>query len=182
MPTSPNTINLIRTKTSSSPQMEAIEASLKKSSYIGLALFLGVSVILALLYGLFYFENGNLQKQKTQLIADINSQKSKEGLLLAIKDRTKTVEKAMATQKPWTETLDLVSTFATPPLLSTISVDEQNKVTLSVKADSLDDLLTMVNTIITHTKEDKIRNPQLLSFQVGKTGQVELTISFFALF
>ncbi|OGG30580.1 hypothetical protein A3A63_01905 [Candidatus Gottesmanbacteria bacterium RIFCSPLOWO2_01_FULL_46_9] len=182
MPTSLNTINLIRTKTSSSPQLDAIEASVRRSAYIGVAAFLCIGVIMAIVYYLFYFENLKLQKEKTQLIDRINAEKNKEGLLIAIKDRTRIVQKAMGSQKPWTKTLDLVATFASPPTLSSLSVDEQNKVVLGAKAGSLDEVLYMVNTIIVHTKENRIKNPQLISFQLGKNGEVEATISFFALF
>jgi hypothetical protein len=182
MPTSLNTINLIRTKTSSSPQLDAIEASVRRSAYIAVAAFLCIGVTAAIVYYLFYFENLNLQKEKTQLIARINAEKNKEGFLIAIKDRTKIVQKVMENQKPWTKTLDLVATFAIPPTLASLSVDEQNKVVLGIKAGSLDQVLYMINTIIVHTKENRIRNPQLLSFQIGKKGEVELSISFFALF
>ena len=182
MPTSLNTINLIRTKTSTSPQLDAIEGSIRRSAYVGVGLFLCIGVTMAIVYYLFYFQNMSLQKEKATLIGVINAEKNKEGLLIAIKDRTKIVQKAMESQKPWTKTLDLVATFAIPPSLASLSVDEQNKVVIGIKAGSLDEVLYMVNTIIAHTTDKKIRSPQLLSFQVGKKGEVEMSISFFALF
>src|SRR6185369_1581387 len=143
MPTSPDTINLIRTKTSSSPQIDAIESSLRRTAYIAVALFLCTGITMAIVYYLFYFQNLTLQKEKASLIARINADKNKEGFLIAIKDRTKIVQKVMANQKPWTLMMDLVATFAKPPLLTTFTVDEQNKIVLGIKSDSLDDVLTM---------------------------------------
>jgi hypothetical protein len=182
MPTSPNTINLIRTKTSSSPQLDAIEASLRRTGYIGVVLFLCASCVIAMVYFLFYFEESSLQKEKADLTRRVNAAKNKEGLLLAIRDRTKTVEKAMANQKPWVKVLDLVETFAVPPNLGTITVDEQNKVVITLKAASLDEVLKMVNTIIASAKDNHLKDPQLISFQFGKGGIAELSVSFSAVF
>lgn len=182
MPNQPNTINLIRTKTSSSPQLEAIESSLKKSGLIGLVAFICVGVVLGIVYTLYYVRLQNLENEKTQLTNRINAAKNKEGLLIAIKDRTNVVSKVIKNQKPWVKILDLVATFAAPPLLTNIAVDDQNKVTISVKSQSLDNVFDLVNTILSHTKENKIKNPQILSFQIAKKGGVELTISFFAVF
>ena len=182
MPNQPNTINLIRTKTSSSPQLEAIESSLRKSSIAALIGFISLGVILAIVYGLYYFQLQNFESEKTQLTNRINAVKNKEGLLIAIKDRTKVVDKVMKNQKPWIKILDLVATFATPPLVTNITVDDQNKVTIAVKSQSLDSVVDMVNIILAHTKENTIRNPQIISFQVAKKGGIELSISFFAVF
>jgi hypothetical protein len=182
MPTQQNTINLIRTKTSSSPQLESIETSLRRTGMIGLVIFLCVSVVLGSVYTFYFFENQKLQSEKSALIERINAQKNKEGFLLAIKDRTKLVQKAMASQKPWIQTIDLVSTFVTAPFLTSMTVDELDKVTLSVSANSLDNILIMISSIIEDAKHNKLRNPRLASFVVGKKGAIDLTISFTAKF
>ncbi len=162
--------------------MNSLESSLRRSGYVGLVGFIGIAVILAVIYILLYFQNQNLQQEKAQLLDRINAQKTKEGLILAIKDRTKIVEKARANQKPWTEVLDLVTTLASPPALSSITVDEQNKVVISVQAGSLDEVNSMVNAIILQDKEKRLRSPQLVSLQFGKKGEIDLAFSFYALF
>lgn len=182
MPTTQHTINLIRTKTIVSPEVEAIESSLKKASMITLAVFICISVVVGSTYLLFYYKLNNEETQKKNLITRINSLKNKEAYLLAIKDRTKTVEKAMSNQKPWVQMLDLVNTFATPPALTSISVDEQDKIALTVKTKSLEDILHIAESIITNVNSKRIKNPQLVSFQVLKEGDFEISISFYALF
>jgi hypothetical protein len=182
MPNQLNTINLIRTKTSSSPQLEAIELSLRKSGMYGLVAFLCIGVVLGLVYTLSSYQLQAYENEKEQLVSRINASKNKEGLLIAIKDRTKVVEKVVKNQKPWTKILDLVATFAQPPLLTNITADDQNKVTITVKSQSLDSVRTMIGIILDHTKNNQIKNPQIVSFQIAKKGGVELTISFFAIF
>ncbi len=182
MPTSEHTINLIRNKSAASPQTEAIEASIKKASTVTLSIFVGVSVILASVYFLFYYQLNGQEEQKRDLITRVNSLKNKEAYLLAIKARTKTVEKVMANQKPWVEMLDLVYTFAAPPSLSSISVDEQNKILLTIRTQTLEEILRIVQAIASNVEANKIKNPQLVSFQLVKNGFFEISVSFFAVF
>jgi hypothetical protein len=92
------------------------------------------------------------------------------------------VEKAISNQKPWTEVLDLVTIVASPPALSSIAVDEQNKVVNAVQAGSLEEVYTLVNAIIMQENEKRLRSPQLLSLQFGKKGEIDLSFSFYALF
>jgi hypothetical protein len=178
----PNTINLIRTKTSSSPQYDSIESSLRKSGYVGLIAFVCIGISLTVIYTLFYFQLQSLDQEKIQLVNRINASKSKEAMLMAIQNRTKVVSNVIKNQKPWMKILDLVSTFASAPLLTNISVDDQNKVVIAVKSQTLESVLDMVNIIISQTKDNQIRSPQLISFQTAKKGGVELTIAFFAVF
>lgn len=182
MPTTQNTINLIRTKTSESPQLDAIEVSLRRTGYIAIIGFLCLSVITGSVYAFFSHELSKYKTEQSELITRINSLKTKEGYLLAIKDRTKTVEKAMSNQKPWGQMLDLVATFTAPPALVNIAVDEQNKIVLTLKTGSLEQILSIVDTISNHVNAGKIRSPQLISFQFGKSGDFEISLSFYAMF
>lgn len=182
MPTTNNTINLIRTKTNTSPQFDAIEQSIRKTAMIGLGVFICLSIVIGSVYALFYYKLDTQEAEKKELITRVNSLKVKEAYLLAIKDRTKTVEKVMGNQKPWANMLDLVSTFATPPTLMSLSVDEQDKIGLVIKTESLENVLHIIELIIENVQAAKIKSPQLNSFQMVKNGNFEVSISFYALF
>jgi hypothetical protein len=182
MPTINNTINLIRTNTNESRQFDAIEISVRKTAMIGLLIFISLSVVIGSVYALFYYKLDNQEAEKKALITRVNSLKNREAYLLAIKDRTRTVEKVMGNQKPWAQMLDLVSTIAVPPSLMSILVDEQDKIALTIKTQSLENVLHIVESIIANVDAAKIKSPQLNSFQMVKDGYFEVSISFYAVF
>jgi len=177
-----NTINLIRTKTSSSPQFDAIEGSLRRTGYIGLAAFLCIGFIIAVVYVFLAGEKSRLETSQKDMTRQLTTNIQKEGMFLSIKDRTRIVKQVLANQKPWSQLLDQVSVFIAPPTLTNISVDDQSKITLSLSAGSVDTVLAVTNSIIAQAKDGRIINPQLTSFQISKTGNIAATISFLAVF
>jgi hypothetical protein len=180
--TMPNTINLIRTKTTNSTQFDAIETSLRRSGYIFLIFVLCTGLLLGVLYVLFSSEEKNLLSQKSEYVARVNSDKNAEGIFRSIKDRTRIVESTMTSKKPWSQLLDDINAIETPPVLSRISVDNQNKIVMTVNADSINTLLPIVNALIARAQTNRFVNPQMTSFQISKTGDVIASFSFLAVF
>jgi len=178
----PNTINLIRTKTTNSPQLGAIESSLRRTGYVGLVLFLSIGLLVGALYLLFSTEEKNLLSQKADLVQRVNGYKQTEGFFSSIKDRTRIVENTMTSKRPWSQLLDETTAIVLPPVLSRITVDDQDKISITVNAGSIDMLLPIVNALIAQTKANRFVNPQLTSFQISKTGLVVATFSFVAVF
>lgn len=178
MPISPNTINLIATKTGLSPRLELIENSLQRASTVGVVMFLGAGLLVGALYFYYFSSLSALEKTQTQLRSQINAAKANEGLLTSIKDRTRTVELAMNSQRQWAQTLDLLGTVAVPPALSAVSVDEENKIEITVQARVIDDLLAPVSTLMAYANEGRLRNTELRSVQFDKNGLVTMTVTF----
>jgi hypothetical protein len=177
-----NNINLIRTKTNSSPQLEAIEASLKKTGYLGLAIICSIGVIIGIVFIFLFQQKTYLETTKDNLGKEVAKNIQKEGMYISIKDRTRIVKLVMENQKPWTPLLDRVATIVSPPALTDISVDDQSKITIAIRVNSVDSILDTVNALITQANQNHIINPQLLSFQIEKTGSITATISFFVVF
>lgn len=175
-------INLIRTKTSGSPELGSIEQSLRRSGYIGLFAFLCMGVVVGVVYYFFYQENTTLTQTKTTLEMQVDAQKQKEGMYLAIQDRTGVIGSVLSGQRPWVKVLDRINTFVSPPELTSIAVDDQNKIILSITTSSLDSVMSVVNAVIAEAKANHFVNPQLLSLQIGNKGVVQVSIAFFALF
>jgi hypothetical protein len=182
MPTSPNTINLIATKTGLSPQVELIEKSLQRASFIAIIVFLAAGAAVGGFYALYSAQMSSLETERTQLRSQINAAKNNEGLLVSIKDRTRIVEKAMSSQKPWGKMLDLLGTVAVPPTLATVSVDDENLIDITIQGATIDEIVSPINVLIAYAQEGKIKNPKLTSIQFGKSGQVNISLTFSAVF
>lgn len=175
-------INLIRTKTSSSPQLEAIERSLRRTAYVSIIAFLSIGVIVGVTYFLFTAEKSRLDNSKQQLEQQITGNATKEAMYVAIKSRVRIVGSAIQNQKPWGRLLDRVTLFITPPALTDISVDNQNRVSISVETTSLEQLAGVVRALTDSVKANQVVNPQLVSFQIGNSGAIQSTFSFLAVF
>ena len=179
---SPNTINLIRNKTTNSPQLGAIAASLRRSGYIGIIVFLSIGLLVGVLLVLFSQEEKNLSSKKDEYIKRVNSNKQAEGYFRSIKDRTRIVESTLTSIKPWTKLLDETTAVVPPPVLTNISVDEESKIVITVKTGTIDAILPVVNSLIAKAQANRFVNPQLSSFQIEKNGDIITTFSFTAVF
>lgn len=182
MPLTSNSINLVSTKTNLSPQVTAIEASLRKASQAGLVLLLVFGLTIGAVYYYSVRERTVLENTRRDLRSQINAAKNKEGLLTSIKDRTKIVERAMSTQRPWAQMLDLVGTIAQPPFLTAVSVDDQGEIEVTLQGASIDDIVKPVETFIAYTREGKLISPRLTSIQLDQKGKVIVSVSFGIIF
>lgn len=178
----PNAINLIRTKTSTTPQLDAIEGNLRRSSYIMLGAVLVVSLLLGSLYVLFLNEKNTLQAEQTELTRQITEQKTKEASFVAIKERVNLVDKAMGTQRPWSKLLDIIALFASPSNLSHVAIEDNTKAVITMRGISVDEVLTVSRALMNQVVENRVNNPQLLSLQLNSDGQLDVTLSFFPIF
>ena len=147
-----------------------------------LTAFLCVSFVLAVVYIFFMQERSHLEGLKENLTRELTINIQKEGMARSIKDRTQIVKNVMVNQKPWVQVLDRVSLIIPPPALSDISVDDQGKITISVRTDNVDTIAQVVQALIVEAKENRIVNPQLVSFQIGRTGSITVSLSFSMVF
>jgi hypothetical protein len=182
MPASANTINLLSSKAGLSPQIELIQRSIKRISSISVVVFLLAAVSVGGLYYYYTTQQRTLEAERDSLRNQIRAASINEGLLISIKDRTRIVERAMTSQRPWGDMLDLLGTIATPPALSSISVEEDNKIKITIQSASINEIAQPVEQLIAYAKEGKIRNPELTSVQFEKDGLVSVSIAFVAVF
>lgn len=181
MPAS-NTINLLSTKAGLSPQTELIQRSIKRISSISVVVFLLSAISIGGLYYYYTTQQRTLEAERDNLRNQIRAASINEGLLTSIKDRTRIVERAMVSQRPWGEMLDLLGTIATPPALSSITVEDDNKIKITIQSNSIGDIAQPVEQLIAYAKEGKIRSPELTSVQFEKDGVVSVSIAFMAVF
>ena len=175
-------INLIRTKTGISPQMTAIEQSLRRSAYIAIAAFLCAGIVVSVLYVLFSQEKSRLQDTQQSLIQQVSGNAQKEAMYVAIKSRVRIVGSAIQNQKPWSKLLDNVQSFVAPPDLVDISVNEEGGIRLSVKTNSLENVGRVAQALITKANDKQVINPALASFSFGSDGTVQTAFTFSPVF
>ena len=175
-------INLIRTKTSISPQLTAIEQSLRRSAYIAIGVFLCAGIVVAVVYVLFSQERTDLQNRQQSLIQQVSGNAQREAIYVAIKSRVRIVGSAIQNQRPWSTLLDRVQSFVNPAELTDINVDDQGRISISIKTNSLESLGNVAQALIGEAKANQAVNPQLSSFSIGSSGTVQSTFSFLAVF
>ena len=176
------TINLIRTKTATSPQLDMVTAQLRKFSLWALvALILSGSIVSAIFYYL-RVRSGQLTNAKQQLSQTISQNMTKEGLVVAFKQRVALTNKILGVQKPVGKVFDTLSTFVSVGQVSSVSLDDQNNVVLTIRAQSITDVVSIVDALMSQAATKTVRAPQLVSLALGRSGGVEVTLSFIAVF
>lgn len=180
--TNSNTINLIHTKTGLSPQVELIDKSLKNASMIAIISFLLAGFASGALYYYYASNRSSLEVIRDQLRSQIHSVKNNEGFLMAIKERTNIVQKAINSQRPLAQTLKLLSLVAVPPILAGVSIDEESMINITLQADSIDEILPPIESLIAYSRKGMVKIPTLRSVEFDKNGVVTIMVSFNAVF
>lgn len=175
-------INLLKVRQQLSPQFVAYETHLRRAA-IG---FFSISLVLGILSGAGYFVSkfqvDNYVNTKNQLLADIASQQQKEALLVSVRQRIGLVSKIFPTQLPWDEAISTVLSVAQPPELTTLTVDDKQRIQMVIKLNSVDEAVGAVAKIMQLTSEKKIRSPQLTSLILNKDASVELSVAVLPVF
>jgi len=178
------TINLIRTKTAISPQLEIVTTLFRKLSLWALALLIVSGILVS---GIFFYlqireqQMANTRQQLSQAIAQSTT---KEGLLFAVKQRGVLTNKILGVQQPVGKVFDTLSTFSTLGQMTAVSLDDHNKVLLAIHAQSITDVISIVDALIKQTTSNHTRAPQLVSLLLSpeNKGGVDVILSFIAIF
>lgn len=175
-------INLIKRDVSSMGQWSKLEDGLRVASLW----FLGGLFAAGLVTGAAFFylraQTEALEEQKIRTVREINTQSGKEGLLLSLKDRIGIASKALDAAKPWGKVFTLLRDIAYEEAFSSVSVDENGRVSTALELASVDETVTVVTNIMALAGERALRTPQMISFALRDDGRVALTVSFFPVF
>lgn len=177
-----NDINLLQRKASAFKHFSDLERKLRIASVWLLGgLFVGgllIGAALLVLRG----RVRSLEAEKIALMRDINAQKTKEGLLLSLKDRVGIAAKALDAAKPWGKLFPLLNTIAPNGGFVSLSIEESGRVNAEMEAFSIDDAVVYVANLMRLFEDRKIRSPQLLSFALLETGRIQMSVSFYPTF
>jgi hypothetical protein len=176
------TINLIRAKTAMSRFEETVTVLFRKLSLWALAILIVSGVLVS---GMFYYlqvRREQLTHTQQQLSQVISQSKTKEGLLVSVKQRSALISKILGVQQPVSKVFDTVAGFVGVGQMSGITLDDRNTVFLRIHAQSITDVISITDTLIKQTTANLAKAPQLVSLTLGKDGGVDVGLSFIAVF
>ena len=175
-------INLIPIKPEESAQNGIVIALIRRLSLWAVTIFIVCGIAVGGTYYFMKVRYDQLQSTKQELSQTVLQSATTEGLLTSIKQRTGLITKILGVQLPVSKVFDLIVSFVSPGEISEVAVDEKNKVTLTVHASSIDDVLSITDAMIQQATAKLIRAPQLVSFGLGRTGGIDIGLSFIPVF
>lgn len=176
-----SSINLIQTKTGASPQVALVESYLAR---IRLYALVALSVTGLLSGGIFYYVQSrvtSLNETKSTLTRQIAAQAAKESLLIAIQGRVKVASAIVESQKDWAKLFSSIQTVTGKTQVSSLTLTDQNKVTIAMDAESLDDVLALVRAITQEAEAKRIKTPELTSFILSRDSGYQVSVTFVTL-
>jgi hypothetical protein len=177
------TINLIQTKQQEeSPQMGIVIAFSRRLSLWALTIFIVSGIVIGGMYYYLKVRYDQLVATRQELTQNITQNATKEGLLASVKQRTALITKIFGVQQPVGNVFDLLTSFLSPGQMSDVSIDEKNNVSFTIHTASIDDVISVTDTLIKQTTEHHIKAPQLTSLTLAKTGGFDVGLSFIAVF
>lgn len=173
-----NQINLIQTKTGISPEIALWQERLRIIAFLSL----GVFVAAGLFFGAGFFvirgQVDKLTKERDEFTAAITTYSNRESLLYSLKKQTGNVKKVTDSQKSWAPVVDLASSIVPLPALSTLSVNDKEEVSLSIKTQSIDESLSIINKLMEAARAGQARQPTIDSLQLDKDSGIRLSVTF----
>ncbi|MCX6792343.1 MAG: hypothetical protein NT149_04905 [Candidatus Gottesmanbacteria bacterium] len=182
MDTAVRKINLIPIKQEESPQTGMAIALLRRLSFWALVIFIVSGIAVGGMYYYMQIRYEQLVKTKQELSQIVSQSAAKEGLLASVKQRTALIAKIMGVQPPVGNVFDMLVSFVSPGQITGVSVDEKHTVSLSIHAASIDEVISITDTLIKQTTAHRVRAPQLVSLTFGRTGGFDIGVSFIAVF
>lgn len=125
-------INLIQSKTDVSAQMEPVTLLLRKLSLWALLILVISGIAVSGIYFYMKVRGEQLTEKKKQLLQSITQSATTEGLLVSVRQRVALTNKIFGVQQPVGKVFDVLSMFVSPSQVSTLSLDEHNKVSLTI--------------------------------------------------
>lgn len=175
-------INLIPKKVGGLRQISQLEEPLRRAALW----FLGILFIAGLVIGITYTVTQNriqqLEETRTRVIADINAQSVKEGILLTLKERAGIAAKALEAAKPWGKLFSVLGSLTGEGAFNSVSVDENGRVSTVIELNSIDETVTLITNIMNIARDRQLRTPQMLSFAFHEDGRIQISLSFYPVF
>jgi hypothetical protein len=178
MNTDKQNINLLRTQSTLSPEEITLLSRLKIVCFFVVVficicgLFVGTAYLAAKLR----IDNLTIERSNTMRQLTLNSRK--EAMLVALKQRIPVVDLAIKKQYSWDKIIEFVTYIVNPPILKSLSIDESYVLTLTIEANSLDEIKEIVQKTEELTIAKKIKNSRIQSLDSNKDGKVNTLIMF----
>ena len=171
-------INLLRTQSTLTQEEVLLLAKLRVAAIVVTAIVLCIGVFVGVSFMAAKFRLDSLTAQQTEANRQLVLNSKKEVLLLSLKSRLPLINKGVALQYPWQSILATVSQIVVPPNLHTLSIDENNVLSLDVSANSLEEIQDMINKTSTLSQSNNLKSPHIQSLQSQTGGKLDATIQF----
>ena len=171
-------INLLKTKSGISAQLVVLGEWLSRIGIAALLLVLVAGAGLATAYVWLAQDIRRQEDTKTRLVAELEQNRQKEGLLISLKRRAAVAEKIRIVQRPLGGLFTITSSFVPEGKLVSLRMDEQLQVQVQAQAASIEEVAIIILGLESLARDKRIINPQLVGLDIGKDGSVRLTVSF----
>ncbi len=172
------TINLISTKADKTESVARFVPFLRRLAYGSLIFVIasGTAVGAAFLYMRSRVDGAVSEKNAAALA--ITNETTKEGLLIAVKQRATIVDKVMANQKRLDTFFDIVSQTVPKNELSAITLDDTYKTTVTAHAPSVAEAVKIIDSLLVLAAADRVTKPSLVALTLNKDGDMDVSVSF----
>lgn len=171
-------INLLRSQSILSQTEQVLLEKLKLVAVILLIALLVVGTVAGGFFAVATIRLNALSSEREVTVRRISLQAEKEVLLRTLKDRISALEKTVASQYPWKAILDAVNQIVQPPTLETLSIDNQNTLSLGLSLNSLAELQTITESVEELAQAKKIRQPVIQSLNQTEGENIKVSIRF----
>jgi len=171
-------INLITNKTGENPDITAARSLLQHIGTWSLIVFIISGIIVGGALAYFQVRAAALVSDKNSFVGLVNTDTTKEGLLLAVRQRAGVVGKILTGQKNLNVFFDMIGKFVQPAQISSIAMDDTNKTVVAAHVSSVADATGVVDSLLVLSAANQVTKPELTSFTLSKDGGFDISVSF----
>ena len=173
-----NPINLFQSQAIVSPKLAILERYLRGARTFLLFIVAGIGAITLIVFVIFSLQRKALDGQRQELFAIVKENVVKEALLLTLRARVASLKKIMTYQISIAPYIDTTLLIATPPSLSSFSLGDGNSIHIGVEAQNVEDAISVMQTVMQLTNDNKIKNPTVTSILLNKDATVSLGFTY----
>ena len=173
-----NPINLFQSQSIISPKLALLERYLRGARTFLLFIVVGVGAITLMVYFIFSLQRRTLDGQRQELFTSVKENVVKEALLLTLRARVASLKKIMTYQISIAPYIDTTLLIASPPRLASFSLGDGNSIHIGVEAQSVEEAISVVESVMQLTNENKIKNPMVTSILLNKDATVSIGFSY----
>lgn len=178
MATQQQNINLLKIESNASPFQTSAFGILKKTSFICLFILLTVGIILGTLTVTLTMREEQGKAEQTALTKKIASAVVKEGMILDIRTRLTVINSILKKQKSPIPFIDSMTVVTEGIELSSLTIGENNTVTVGMKLEDISDAQIVVSRILKLVANRTINFPMLDSFVLDETGGIQMNVTY----
>jgi hypothetical protein len=170
-------INLIKKPSGLPEYLVPLENQYRNFSILTLFIVFLAGVLTVVGFLIFQIQVQNVTRQKNIANRKLETLKPKENLYLAIKSRIGVVDSVIKSSHQKSILITDATTVANPPKLIALSEGADKKLRMNYKCDSVEDCISMANTILVLYQDKKLKDVMMDNFSIDPKG---ISMSFYS--